>query len=805
MAEDQLASDFKPSSELAETLQKLLAVAAAKGGKFLIRAYEPDGVYADGEKPFSGSIVNAGDLAKLDPVVTRFTNALAKVSGAKPGYNIYLAPYLVRENLASGEHGKEADAIGTFALVIDGDTEDGARLPVPPHFKIETSPGHFHYIYILDRLYAAMDCKPVVAALCKVLGCDPGNKLIRPPGTRNYPDAKKRASGRVASRVRIAHDQDGLDDPLSTEPVSLEDLKAAIVAKHPDATFEAQEETAFDWDGRRCRLNEIGDDEVTHALNDPKWIDDPQHRHGGLAAFYRTAFERGHSPEEVVTLVLEHSDTILTSKVFEQTNPEQWLRRDVMRVWKLPVEKKPSAAEAFKDAKLGHDVIDVRSAASAEIGEDDAEAWHTEMNRHFAVAKYASRIVIAQTSGEKLEFLDVEDFHRMFANKFITFTTKNGETKRIPLSKSWFTSRDRREYVNPGVCFKPGAEDRPGMLNLWRGFGVRPKAGDWSLMKAHINDVVCCGNEKHLEYLIKWMAYGVQHPDQPIGVAVALRGAQGAGKGILFRTYGSLFGQHFVHIAQGSQLTGRFNASLGNAVAVFLDEALWAGDRQGEGVLKALITEPTLQLEAKFRDPITVPNHLRIMIASNADWFVPVGSGDRRFLVLDVANTYAGTQHKEYWDALYRETENGGRAAMLHDLLAMDLNDFDVRAVPDTAAKTEQKLHSLRGTRAWLAHVLQEGDMGIRNWEGDGLSIEKHEAYSYYVKFSETRHEWQPELKDVWAKIIHKALGDCLIEAKLWNGGSRRRTLMFRPLAECRAAFQRFIGSSGDAMVWTEI
>ena len=47
------------------------------------------------------------------------------------------------------------------------------------------------------------------------------------------------------------------------------------------------------------------------------------------------------------------------------------------------------------------------------------------------------------------------------------------------------------------------------------------------------------------------------------------------------------------------------------------------GDKKGEGVLKALITEPRLQLEAKFRDPIMVENRLRIIVASNNDWIVP--------------------------------------------------------------------------------------------------------------------------------------------------------------------------------------
>ena len=143
-----------------------------------------------------------------------------------------------------------------------------------------------------------------------------------------------------------------------------------------------------------------------------------------------------------------------------------------------------------------------------------------------------------------------------------------------------------------------------------------------------------------------------------MGVAVAFRGAQGAGKGIVARTFGKFFGKHFAHIANGDQLTGRFNASLATSCAVFLDEALWAGDKKGEGVLKALITEPRLQLEAKFRDPIMVDNRLRIIVASNNDWVVPTGIGDRRWFVLDVANTFAGTGHEDYWtSALRRDRE----------------------------------------------------------------------------------------------------------------------------------------------------
>jgi hypothetical protein len=74
---------------------------------------------------------------------------------------------------------------------------------------------------------------------------------------------------------------------------------------------------------------------------------------------------------------------------------------------------------------------------------------------------------------------------------------------------------------------------------------------------------------------------------------------------------------------------------------VFLDEALWAGDRKGEQILKALITEETFQLERKNYDPIPVRNRLRLMIASNNQWIVPMGTKGRRYFVLDVNDKYA--------------------------------------------------------------------------------------------------------------------------------------------------------------------
>ena len=222
---------------------------------------------------------------------------------------------------------------------------------------------------------------------------------------------------------------------------------------------------------------------------------------------------------------------------------------------------------------------------------------------------------------------------------------------------------------------------------------------------------------------------------------------------------------------------------------------MWAADKKGEGVLKALITEPKLQLEAKFRDPIMVDNRLRIIVASNNDWAVPTGIGDRRWFVLNVANTYAGTEHRNYWIALYAEIDNGGAAAMFHDLLAMDLSGFDVRAVPHTAAKAQQQAHSLAGTEAWLYHVLQEGAIGYKNWESIGLTVSTDDAYGCYEDFSERQHAWRPEIKSVWSKKMRAALGRCVADTKQKTGSERVRLFQFAPLDACRLQFGNHVGA----------
>ena len=247
-------------------------------------------------------------------------------------------------------------------------------------------------------------------------------------------------------------------------------------------------------------------------------------------------------------------------------------------------------------------------------------------------------------------------------------------------------------------------------VNLWRGWGVEPKQGDWSLMQRHINEVLANGDATSASYILKWSAWAVQNPARRAEVALVFKGLQGCGKGTFGWALVTMFGQQGLHISDREHLVGKFNSHLMYCCLLYADEAYWAGDVKGEGSLKSLITEGTLHIEPKGVNPFTVRNNLHVIMTSNNDWVVPASADARRYAVFNVSDARVGD--KAYFDALHAELDNGGRAAMLHDLLSMDLKGWHPRYdVPDTEGLRQQKLQSLRGVDAIVYEMAMEATL----------------------------------------------------------------------------------------------
>jgi phage/plasmid-associated DNA primase len=223
----------------------------------------------------------------------------------------------------------------------------------------------------------------------------------------------------------------------------------------------------------------------------------------------------------------------------------------------------------------------------------------------------------------------------------------------------------------------------------------------------HLFEVLCSREERDFKYLLNTMARLVQHPELPAEVAVVLRGDEGCGKGIIGRALYRIMGQHGLHISHPEHLRNKHNAHLRDCVFLFADEAFYAGDKQHESILKALITEDTLAIEPKNKDLVDVPNYLHMWMAGNPAWVVPASLRARRWFIPKVSEHRIGD--REYFRALYREIDTGGLEAMLFELLHRDISNFDPRAVPLTEPLAVQKLHSLDTLHRWWMACLERG------------------------------------------------------------------------------------------------
>ena len=327
---------------------------------------------------------------------------------------------------------------------------------------------------------------------------------------------------------------------------------------------------------------------------------------------------------------------------------------------------------------------------------DELEAAIEELNaKYFVLANQGQTVVAEEMRDEVLDrnrlvFWRAADLVLFYKNRKVVVGRKpDGSPILKDLGSVWLDHPERRTYSRMALI--PRGECPPDTYNLWRGFGVEPKPGEWPLIHRHLLEVICDGDQAAYDWLIRWCAHCVQHPAERAEVAVVLRGEKGTGKGVFAeKIMLSIFRDHGLQVANPRQFTGQFNAHLQGVLFLFVDEAFWAGDKASEGVLKSLVTERTLMIEPKHVNAFAVPNQLKILMASNNDWVVPATADERRFFALNVSSCHK--DDRAYFEPLVEAIKSGELASFLYDLLALDLAGFDHRNPPHTRALDEQKL-----------------------------------------------------------------------------------------------------------------
>ncbi len=508
---------------------------------------------------------------------------------------------------------------------------------------------------------------------------------MRLPGTINVLDRKKRAKGRVPALAALTIWQ-GVSHPL-TAFTPAQPIQTATDGPLPGGPTGVDISS-----GNVERLTTVDDldDHSSNSVGD--WCkalivqgedpDDPTKYASRSEALFAACCEmvRKGIPDQIIYSVITDPDFGISKSVRDKgRNAERYAKRQIKQ-----------AKENAIDPNLRN--LNSRFAVIGNMG-----------GKCRIIEEIDDRVL----QRSRLTRQSFDDFRNRFMHQNIQIgTTPDGDPKYAPMGKWWLMQEARRQYDT--IVFDPGGKEVEGAYNLWRGFGCEAIPGPkYELWLEHVKENICAGVDEHYEFVVNWLAQAVQQPARPGGVAIVMRGRRGTGKSIFANTFGALWGRHYLHVSNPQHLVGNFNAHLRDCVVLFGDEAFYAGDKKHESILKTLITEDLITIEAKGIDAEAAPNFVHLILASNNDWVIPAGADERRFMVVDVADTKM--QNTAYFGQMLKAMGEGGLENLLHYLLNRDLSDWDSRKVPTTAALQEQKILSFSPEEEWWHRKLTDG------------------------------------------------------------------------------------------------
>ena len=269
-----------------------------------------------------------------------------------------------------------------------------------------------------------------------------------------------------------------------------------------------------------------------------------------------------------------------------------------------------------------------------------------------------------------------------------------------------------------------------------------------------------------------------------------VRGGKGSGKGTLGRFLKNIWGNHGLHITNAKHLVGTFNGHLNDICFLFADEAFFSGDKQHEGILKGLITEPTVIIERKGIDAISQPNYLKIFMATNANYAVPASRDERRYCVLDISSSKIG--NRDYFTTLRKDCANKDvQAAFLYQMLHVDLTDWHTGMIPDSVGLREQRYHSMDSVQKWVANCLINGSFGIEAY-GDywQKELSSDELFTQYIAWCDTSKVG--EYRRLEQCQMSKYLGLVFLKKKRVASVRDKRGYVFGSLEDAIARFEAY-------------
>ena len=317
--------------------------------------------------------------------------------------------------------------------------------------------------------------------------------------------------------------------------------------------------------------------------------------------------------------------------------------------------------------------------------------------------------------------------------------------KNVPFITEWFKDADKREFNR--VDIYPKASLCPeGVYNMWKAYPVETAPDDIDIEKCdralayfrnHIK-VLCNHEEAVVKFVEMWIAQMLQYPENKSMELVFISG-EGAGKGLLLEFFKTMMGGNkrvWECTDPQRDLYGNFNGMLRDAMIVCCNEANKAGIFNRNDQKKALITDPTININIKGGHNYTMNSfHRFITFTNNA---CPIVPNKRRDMIVLASNEKIGDQ--PYFDEGFKYANDIGACKFIYKHFM--------------TAPTNPKL--------------READIPIT--EHQALMVEEHEKIE--IKFIKHQTDlWGDDVVELTSAEFYGLYRDFCCEEHIENGG----------------------------------
>ena len=334
---------------------------------------------------------------------------------------------------------------------------------------------------------------------------------------------------------------------------------------------------------------------------------------------------------------------------------------------------------------------------------DDDNIELTLLKKAGAKDEWADRpVIITVVENDKIvkKAINVVDLAINGYQKYCDVSSASKELEQDAISmKRWH-----------GLCFKPQAKTTQ-KYNLFKGFPVTPKKGDISIFLDLLDTIV---GKDEASIILDYFAHMYQKPQEKPRYALIFKGTKGVGKNTIEEMLGRglLRRENYYRTPNKEQFFGKFNAHLQQNLLSVMQELVWDGSNNYDSILKDMITEQSRAVEKKYVDQEMMDNYSRIIMTTNEQWVVPAsGKDERRYCIITFPSKKPEGIDNLFTD-LYMWYNDGGKEALMDEMLNRDISEFTINKAPYTKGLSEQLSYSLKGIEKFCADGLNNGYFG---------------------------------------------------------------------------------------------